>query len=93
MDVTWRLFATLGEAAGDDDLTVSVPADATVADAVAALFDAYPAVAAEARAPDGTVYDHVRTLHEGDDIDDPLESDRPVAAGDELALFPPVSGG
>jgi len=92
MDVTWKLFATLGEAAGDTDVTVGVPRNATVADALEALFEAYPAVAEEAH-DDGSTYEHVRTLHEGDDIERPLESDRPVDDGDELAMFPPVSGG
>jgi len=93
MQVTWRLFATLGEAAGDTEVSVDVPADATVGDALRALFEAYPAVATEARAEDGSVHEHVRTLHEGEDIEEPLGSDRTVADGDELALFPPVSGG
>ncbi|WP_181686253.1 ubiquitin-like small modifier protein 1 [Halorhabdus salina] len=93
MDVTWKLFATLGEAAGDTEVTVTVSDDATVAKALDSLFEKYPAVAEEARAENGSIYEHVRTLHEGEDVENPLDSDRGVAAGDELALFPPVSGG
>lgn len=93
MNVTWRLFATLGEAAGDNEVTLDVRAEATVADALETLFARYPAVAEEARDEDGSVYEHVRTLHEGEDVDEPLDSDRAIADGDELALFPPVSGG
>ena len=93
MEVTWRLFATLGEAAGENDVTVDVPDEATVSDALTALFDEYPAVAEEARNDDGSVYDHVRTLHDGTDVENPLASDRAITASDELALMPPVSGG
>jgi molybdopterin synthase sulfur carrier subunit len=93
MDVTWKLFATLGDAAGETEVTVSVPADGTVADALRSLFESYPSVAEEAQTEDGSIHDHVRTLHEGEDVDEPLNAERPVAEGDELALFPPVSGG
>lgn len=93
MHVTWKLFATIGDAAGDGEVTVEVPGDATVADALERLFECHPAVAEQARAEDGTVYEHVRTIHDGQDVYDPLASDREVAEADELALLPPVSGG
>jgi len=93
MDVTWRLFATLGEAADDNEVGIDVSKGATVADALETLFEEYPTVAEEARDEDGSVYEHVRTLHEGTDVDEPLASEREIEEGDELALFPPVSGG
>jgi molybdopterin synthase sulfur carrier subunit len=43
---------------------------------------------------DGTVYDHVNVLRNGENVEtagDGLETD--VGERDELALFPPVSGG
>jgi molybdopterin synthase sulfur carrier subunit len=43
---------------------------------------------------DGTVRDHVNVLKNGESVEtsgDGLEAG--VEAGDELALFPPVSGG
>ncbi|WP_158854104.1 ubiquitin-like small modifier protein 1 [Halorhabdus sp. CUG00001] len=93
MHVTWRLFATLGEAAGDNEVSVDVSGDPTVATAIEALFEAYPVVAEEARDDEQGVYEHVRTLHDGEDVEEPLQSEREVTRGDELALFPPVSGG
>jgi len=103
----WRLFATLAEAAGDTEVAVSVETpegeQPTVRDALAALLEAHPALAPEVLADadeewtDGgalALAEHVRLLHEGED---PRVSgdglDTPVAPEDELALFPPVSGG
>ena len=90
----WTLFATLAETAGDSEITVDVDAPATVGDALDALLEAHPALADDVLDEDGSVGDHVRLLHEGRDPfveADGLETT--VEAGDELALFPPVSGG
>ncbi|GGM56384.1 molybdopterin synthase sulfur carrier subunit [Halarchaeum rubridurum] len=85
----WKLFADLAEVAGDDRITVSVPADATVGDALEALLDDRPALRERVLADDGTLYDHVNLLRNGADAS--LADD--AAPDDELALFPPVSGG
>lgn len=89
----WRLFATLAEAAGDSEVDVDGDPD-TVGEAFDALLDARPALESEVLDEDGDLHDHVRLLHEGSD---PFAEgdglDTPVEAGDELALFPPVSGG
>jgi molybdopterin converting factor subunit 1 len=82
MEVEVRLFAMLRERAGRDSVTVDVPDDATVAQAVDAvgrthglgdLIAAMPVVMAVNR----------EYASAGD----------PLSAGDELALIPPVSGG
>lgn len=89
----WRLFATLAEAAGDTSVSVDVDDDPTVGDAFDALLDAHPALEDEVL-DDGELADHVRLLHEGRDPFAEADGlDTPVEAGDELALFPPVSGG
>jgi len=89
----WRLFATLAEAAGDSEVRVDGDCD-TVGDAFDALLDACPALEAEVLDEDGDLYDHVRLLHEGADPFSEGEGfETPVDEGDELALFPPVSGG
>jgi len=90
----WRLFATLAETAGDTEIAVDPGGDATVGDALEALFDAYPNLESEVLDDDGDLYDHVRLLHEGRDPFAEAEGfATPVEEGDELALFPPVSGG
>jgi molybdopterin synthase sulfur carrier subunit len=89
----WRLFATLAEAAGDSEVRVDGECE-TVGDAFDALLETYPALEAEVLDDDGDLYDHVRLLHEG--VDPFVEGEgfeTAVADGDELALFPPVSGG
>ena len=94
----WTLFATLAEAAGDSEVAVD-PGNAgdsptTVGDALDALLDAHPALADEVLDPAGELADHVRLLHEGRDPFVEAEGlATPVEPDDELALFPPVSGG
>ncbi|SFR93208.1 ubiquitin-like small archaeal modifier protein (SAMP) [Halomicrobium zhouii] len=90
----WTLFATLAETAGDSEVAVDVDTPATVGDALDALVAAHPGLETEVLDDDGTVQDHIRLLHEGRDPfveADGLETT--VESGDELALFPPVSGG
>jgi len=88
----WRLFATLAETAGED--RVAVEDAETVGDALEALLSTHPPLETEVLGDDGDLVDHIRLLHEGEDpfaAGDGLET--PVATDDELALFPPVSGG
>ena len=90
----WTLFATLAETAGDSEVAVDVETPSTVGDALDALIETHPDLADEALADDGSVRDHIRLLHEGRDPF--VEADglaTTVEDGDELALFPPVSGG
>jgi molybdopterin synthase sulfur carrier subunit len=90
----WRLFATLAEAAGDTEVAVDVEPGATVGDAFDALLDAHPDLEGEVLDEDGELYDHVRLLHEGQDPFTEADGfDTTVEDVDELALFPPVSGG
>jgi molybdopterin synthase sulfur carrier subunit len=94
IDMRWRLFATLAEAAGDTEVPIDVEPGATVGDAFDALLDAHPDLADEVLDEEGDLYDHVRLLHEGcDPFAEGDGFDTTVEEGDELALFPPVSGG
>jgi len=86
--VTWRLFADLAEVAGGREHTVGVESDGTVGDALDALL-------ADAAGLRGRVFegealaDDVNLMRNGS----PASPDDPVDDGDELALFPPVTGG
>jgi len=87
----WKLFADLAETAGGK--TVAVEDDAeTVGEALDALLSAHPELERQLLDDDGAVREHVNVLHDGGNLgEDGLAT--PVEDGDELALFPPVSGG
>ncbi|WP_435128057.1 ubiquitin-like small modifier protein 1 [Halobaculum sp. D14] len=87
----WKLFADLAEAAGGREPEVDDDAE-TVGDALDALLEAHPGLADRVLTDDGELREHINLLRNGDPVgDDAL--DEPVGDGDELALFPPVSGG
>ncbi len=88
----WKLFADLAEIAGDRVVRVDVDAGGTVGDALDALLTTHPDLR-DRVLDDGEVADHINVLRNGRNVyhDDGLSE--PVEAGDELALFPPVSGG
>ncbi|QKY20186.1 MoaD/ThiS family protein [Halolamina sp. CBA1230] len=85
----WKLFADLAEAAGDRTVEVDVEDDATVGDALESLLAAKPALRERALTDDGELRGDVNLLKNGESVD----AGASVQAGDELALFPPVSGG
>ena len=82
MEIEIRLFATLKDRAGSDRIRVTLPGDPTT---VAMLLEAvgadYPALAPALR----SALVAVNRAFAG--------AETPVGAGDEVALFPPVSGG
>lgn len=88
----WKLFADLAEIAGDRVVPVDAGVGDTVGDALDDLLDAHPDLR-ERVLDDGEVADHINVLRNGRNVyhDDGLETT--LEAGDELALFPPVSGG
>jgi MoaE-MoaD fusion protein len=82
MEVEVRLFAMLRERAGADTVTVELPEGATVRDAIAAVGGERDLGELIAAMP--VVMAVNREYAAADDA---------LAAGDELALIPPVSGG
>lgn len=90
----WKLFANLAETAGEREVDVPVEPGATFGDALDALFEVHPDLEPEVIDDEGDIHDHIRVLHNGEN---PFVSgdgmDTVLASGDELALFPPVSGG
>jgi molybdopterin synthase sulfur carrier subunit len=90
----WKLFADLAEVAGDDEVAVDLAAaEPTVADALSALIEARPALEARIYTNDGELESHLNLLRNGVNVRDDEGLSTPVDEGDELALFPPVSGG
>ncbi|MUW15965.1 MoaD family protein [Halorubrum sp. CBA1125] len=90
----WKLFADLAEIAGGRTVAVETEPGDTVGDALDDLLDARPALRERVLDDDGAVADHINVLHNGRSVrhdGDGLAT--PLEAGDELAVFPPVSGG
>lgn len=90
----WKLFANLAETAGEREVDVDVEPGDTFGDAVDALLDAHPELREEVLDEEGDLRDHIRVLRNshnpfvrGDGYETVLEE------GDDLAMFPPVSGG
>ena len=81
MEVQVRLFASLREAAGTDRVTISLDNGATVKDLVARLHEQIP----ELKGVAGAIYAAVNDRY--------VSPDTPLQEGDQVALFPPVSGG
>jgi len=89
----WKLFADLAEHAGTKEVSVDGDPD-TVGAALDALLAERPALEARVLTDDGELRDHINVLRNGTNVlveGDGLEEQ--VEPGDELALFPPVSGG
>lgn len=89
----WKLFADLAEVGGDRRVEVDVGDGETVGDALEALFDDRPALRDRVLTDDGDVREHINVLRNGENVRRADGLDTPVEPGDELALFPPVSGG
>lgn len=90
----WKLFANLAETAGEREVEVDAAPGETFRDALDALFAAHPELEEEIIDEDGEIYDHIRVLRNGENPFVKQDGfDTELEAGDELALFPPVSGG
>lgn len=91
----WKLFADLAEVTGSKRVEIQVDVDEpTVIDAVEALLDAHPGLSERVLDEDGDLLDHINVLKNGRNVfasDDGLATR--VGSDDELAMFPPVSGG
>ncbi len=90
----WRLFANLAETAGTKRVTVEAGPGDTLGDALDQLLEIHPDLEEEVFDEDGDVRDHIRMLRNDQNpfvADDGLETE--LEEGDELAMFPPVSGG
>ncbi len=92
METEWQLFADLADTADERTITVVVETDATVSDALAALLDDRPALRDRILTDAGDLREHINILRNGENVRG-RGTAVAVEDGDELALFPPVSGG
>jgi len=90
----WKLFADLAELAGEKAVSVDVEPGSTVGEALEALVEGRPDLADRVLDEDGDLRDHINVLRNGNNVQTQEEGLGTVLeAGDELAIFPPVSGG
>ena len=89
----WKLFADLAEIAGDRVIEVDSDPGDTVGDAFDALLAAHPDLRDRVLDADGDIAEHINVLRNGESVHAADGLDTELDAGDELALFPPVSGG
>lgn len=81
MQIRVRLFATLRQLAGWSQQPLELPEGATLDDALVAIDRRYPALTISRR----TFYAAVNQAY--------AKGDQELHDGDEVAIFPPVSGG
>lgn len=87
--VNVRLFANLREIVGRPELLLEV---GTVRDVLKALLSDYPALRG-ALCEDGELRTYITVLVNGTNVRQSEGLDTPLSDGDEVAIFPPVSGG
>ena len=89
----WKLFADLAEIAGGKEVAVDADPGDTVGAALAALLDEHPDLADRVYDEDGDLRESINVLRNGTNVRAEAGLDTQLDDGDELALFPPVSGG
>jgi molybdopterin synthase sulfur carrier subunit len=91
----WRLFADLADITGARRVTQTLPGTApyTVSDAIDDLLTEYPALEERVFDESDELYNHINILKNGRDISNIDGMETQITDDDELAVFPPVSGG
>lgn len=89
-----KLFANLVDLADDRTIEVDAEDASTLREALDVVFERAPALQDEVLEDDGNPCEHINIVLNGTNIaheDEGLEQS--VDADDEIAIFPPVSGG
>jgi molybdopterin synthase sulfur carrier subunit len=89
----WKLFADLAEIAGGKEVAVETQPGETVGAALDALVAEHPGLEDRIYDEAGDLREHINVLRNGTNVHNEDGLDAELEAGDELALFPPVSGG
>jgi molybdopterin synthase sulfur carrier subunit len=89
----WKLFADLAEIAGGKEVEVETGPGETVGAALDALVADHPDLRDRIYDDEGDLRDHINVLRNGTNVHAEAGLDTELDDGDELALFPPVSGG
>ena len=89
----WKLFADLAEITDGKHVAVDAEPGETVGAALSELVAEHPGLKDRIYDEEGDLREHINVLRNGVNVgnEDGLETE--LEDGDELALFPPVSGG
>lgn len=93
MHVEVRLFGPLRDAAGVEELTVSLPEDATLLDAARGVVDEHPSTASRLISSKGGLTRAVSATVNGADARGLDGADTTLSDGDTVHFTPPVVGG
>ena len=88
-----KLFANLAEAAGEREVTLDVNEEATLAVVLDQLFEQYPSLQSLILDEDGTPGGDINFLRNGSALQESNVLAVEIDNEDELAIFPPVTGG
>jgi molybdopterin synthase sulfur carrier subunit len=88
-----RLYASLRELAGERDIDVALPDDATVRDLLNRLVELQPSLAQRLLDENGGIPQFVNIFVNGRDIRHLSGLDTPVMPDDEVTILPPAAGG
>ncbi|MCD1294834.1 molybdopterin synthase sulfur carrier subunit [Methanocella sp. CWC-04] len=86
-----KLFANFREVTRKKDIEIDVAGD-TIRDVISSLISEYPGLG-PLMLQDGEIKPYVNVLLNGKDVKSGKGMAAQIKEGDELAIFPPVSGG
>jgi molybdopterin synthase sulfur carrier subunit len=90
ISVELKFYATFREAVGQKSLTRDLPAESTLAEAIAAVVEAHPSLEDRLLTEDGEIRDSVRALKNGRER---AEADTILEDGDDVSFVNPIHGG
>ena len=93
MEITISFFGPLRDSVGEKSLTVTLPTDATVADALERVITEHPDLDAQIYADGGEIRGQVVIAKNKLNIAQLEGVETPLNDGDALRLSPPVTGG
>jgi molybdopterin synthase sulfur carrier subunit len=88
--VELKFYATFRDAVGQKSLTRELPAEATLADALAEAAEEYPDLDGKILSEDGEIRESVRALKNGRES---AEADTVLEDGDDVSFVNPIHGG
>ncbi|MBZ6496958.1 ubiquitin-like small modifier protein 1 [Natrinema longum] len=93
MDITVRLFAMYRAEVGRKSISITVPSEATVREALETVEASYPALSRRLLTPDGETKQAISILLNGRLVTGKDGLETSLSEDDILSVMPPVTGG